>query len=182
MPVFVSLLRGINVGKHKRMKMDQLRSSLEAMGYREVKTYIQSGNVILRVERRTAREVSREIEERIRRDFGFDVDVITRSREEISKLLAHDFFRAKKAVEGSKLHVVFLPAAARGVAAQELECLTAAPDESRSIGKEIFLYLPNGLAQSSLVRNPVARRQLEQGTMRNWQTVQALCRLAEELR
>src|SRR5262252_3192437 len=101
MPVFVSMLRGINVGKHKRMKMDRLRSSLEALGYAQVQTYIQSGNVVFRVGRRTPDEVSRQMERRIRADFGFPVDIITRTREEISSILKNKFFRDRSEAEGA---------------------------------------------------------------------------------
>ena len=83
MPVYISLLRGINVGPHKRMKMEKLRSSCESLGLKQVKTFIQSGNLIFEAEKVSPAALSKKIEAQILRDFGFSVDVMSRTRDEM---------------------------------------------------------------------------------------------------
>jgi uncharacterized protein (DUF1697 family) len=71
MPIYVAMLRGINVGGHKRIKMDQLRASFEALGFEQVRTYIQSGNVVFKTRKLSSVALSKRIEEKILSDFGF---------------------------------------------------------------------------------------------------------------
>ena len=79
MPIYIAMLRGINVGGHNRIKMDQLRTSLEALGFEQVKTYIQSGNVVLKSATISPAALSRKIERQIVGQFGFAVSVICRT-------------------------------------------------------------------------------------------------------
>src|ERR1700674_4550492 len=71
MPIYISMLRGINVGGHKPVKMDQLRKSFEALGFEQVQTYIQSGNVVFKTGKASPAVLSKKIEEKILKDFGF---------------------------------------------------------------------------------------------------------------
>src|SRR5258708_23290089 len=82
MPTYISMLRGINVGGHKRIKMDQLRKSFEALGFEQVKTYIQSGNVVFSGGKISTAVLSRKIEAKIFCDFRFSVSFISRTHEE----------------------------------------------------------------------------------------------------
>ena len=83
MPVYISLLRGINVGAHKRMKMEKLRNSCAELGFGQIATYIQSGNLIFKGGKLSAEAVSKKIEKQIECDFGFHADVITRTADEL---------------------------------------------------------------------------------------------------
>ncbi len=87
MPVYISMLRGINVGANKRMKMEKLKASCEALGFEEVKTYIQSGNLIFKAAKASPAALSKRIEECIVSNFGFSVAVISRSREEMNRII-----------------------------------------------------------------------------------------------
>src|SRR6266404_6099868 len=87
MPVYISMLRGINVGANKRMKMEKLRASCEALGFEEVRTYIQSGNLIFKAAKASPAALSKRIEECIVSNFGFSVAVISRSREEMNRII-----------------------------------------------------------------------------------------------
>jgi uncharacterized protein (DUF1697 family) len=182
MPVYISLLRGINLGPHKRMKMESLRRSVEALGFSSVRTYIQSGNVVFRFSSRLATEtVSRQLEEKIVTDFGFSSSVISRTRVELEKILENNPFLEDAGDDLSRLHVIFLPEVPAPPVLKELERLTRPPDRSRCLGKEIYLHLPAGVGRSSLANNPIERKWLSQATMRNWATVCALARMASEL-
>src|SRR5213594_2561908 len=108
MPVYIAMLRGINVGPHKRMKMEKLRASCEALGCEQVKTYIQSGNVVLQAAKLSASSLDKRIQERIVADFGFSSDVILRTREELQKIVRGNPLLREPGIDSSKLNIVFL--------------------------------------------------------------------------
>jgi uncharacterized protein (DUF1697 family) len=177
MAVYVALLRGINVGGHKRIKMDQLRKSFEALGFEQVKTYIQSGNVVFKTANLSPIGLSKRIEESILRDFGHSVSVTSRTLDEMGEAIKTNPFLKKRGIDQAKLHVMFLPECPLPSDLEQLQGLTVAPDQSHCLGKQIYLYLPNGVAKSSLANNPLERRLLKRGTVRNWRTVTNLHRM-----
>jgi uncharacterized protein (DUF1697 family) len=180
MPVYIAMLRGINVGPHKRMKMEKLRASCEALGCQQVKTYIQSGNVVLQAAKLSASSLAKRIQERIVADFGFASDVILRTREEMQKIIQGNPLSKEEGIDSSKLHVVFLSEAPAPPAVKKLESLTLAPDRVRHSGKEIYFYFPNGVSGSSLWKHNLDRVLSVTGTMRNWNTVNKLNEMASE--
>src|SRR5438445_629201 len=99
MAVCVAMLRGINVGGHKRIKMEQLRKSFEALGFERVKTYIQSGNVVFNTAKVSPAGLSKRIEERILRDFGHSVSVISRTLDEMGETIETNPFLKKRGIE-----------------------------------------------------------------------------------
>src|SRR5437660_9716906 len=100
MPVYISMLRGINVGPHKRMKMEKLRASCEALRLKQVKTFIQSGNLIFEAEAEkvSPAALSKKIEARILSDFGFSADVISRTRDEMTKIIRRNPLLKEKGI------------------------------------------------------------------------------------
>ena len=182
MPIYVSMLRGINVGGNKRMKMDLLRSSLEALGLSQVKTYIQSGNVVFKAAKRTPVALSSKIEQAILRDFGFPVSVISRTVDEIENTIANNPFVNHPGIDSAKLHVTFLSEFPEPAGLKKLADLTKAPDQSRCVGNAVYLYLPNGVSKSSLWKTPLDRVLSVVTTTRNWKTVNALYQMAAGLK
>jgi uncharacterized protein (DUF1697 family) len=182
MPIYISMLRGINVGGHKRIKMDQLRASFEALGFESVKTYIQSGNVVFKAAKSSPSQLSKRIEERILKDFGFPVSVISRTADEMNKTIASNPFLKEDGIDPEKLHVMFLSEAPSPVALKKLADLTAAPDQSRWLDREIYFYLPNGISQSVLMKSPVDRILAVVTTTRNWRTVNSLHQMCQDCR
>jgi uncharacterized protein (DUF1697 family) len=180
MPVYIALLRGINVGAHKRMKMEQLRASCEALGFKQVATYIQSGNLVFNGPKLSPTAVSVKIEKRIAADFGFAADVVTRTWDELTNIIRANPLLKESAIDESKLHVVFLANAPSTEAIQKLESLILAPDRVRVSGKEIYFYFPNGVSGSSLWKHNLDKILSVSGTMRNWNTVNRLFEMASE--
>jgi uncharacterized protein (DUF1697 family) len=180
MPVYIALLRGINIGPHKRMKMEKLRGSCEALGFAEVKTYIQSGNIVFRTGILRREALTKKLEEGIVRDFGFSSDIIIRSKEELDEIVAGNPLLRERGVDESKLHVVFVRKAPSPAAIRKLESLTLEPDKIRHAGQEIYFYFPNGVSGSSLWKHPLDRILEVPGTMRNWRTVITLSGMAAE--
>ena|SRR3989442_8525153 len=181
MPFYISMLRGINIGSHKRMKMEKLRSSFEALGFQQVKTYIQSGNVVFQAAKLSPAALSKKIEERIITDFGFSVDVISRTRDEMDKVIKGNSFLKESGIDPSRLHVAFLSDVPTAVAVKKLQGLTIPPDQVCCSGKEIYLYFPNGFSGSSLWKHPLDRVLAVLTTTRNWNTVNQLYKMALDL-
>lgn len=178
MPVYIALLRGINIGAHKRMKMEKLRACCEGLGFENVKTFIQSGNVVFRAAKLSPAAVSRKLEELIVRDFGFSADVITRSKDEMAKIIETNPMLKHRGIDVKYLHIVFLSHAPDAAAIKRLESLTLAPDKVHAAGKEIYFYFPNGVSGSSLWKHPLDRVLGLSATMRNWNTVNRLYEMA----
>ena len=181
MPTYIALLRGVNVGPHKRMKMEKLRSACEALGFENVKTYIQSGNVVFRAPELSDAALAKKIGDCIARDFGFPADVITRTKEEMGEIIANNPLLQEKGIEASKLHVVFLSAKPSPASLHKLQALTLAPDGVRNLDREIYFYFPNGVSGSSLWEHPLDKVLIVTSTMRNWNTVNKLYQMAREL-
>jgi uncharacterized protein (DUF1697 family) len=180
MPIYIAMLRGINIGPHKRIKMEKLRNSCEALGLKQVKTFIQSGNLIFEAEKVSPAALPKKIEARILNDFGFAADVISRTRDEMNKIIRRNPLLKEKGVDPSKLHVVFLSETPPAAAIKKLESFTLPPDRVRCSGKEIYFYFPNGVSGSSLWKHPIDRMLTVSATMRNWNTVNKMCEMAVE--
>ena len=99
MPTYIALLRGINVGANKRMKMEKLRASCESLRFEAVKTYIQSGNIVFRATQLSPATLSKKFEECIQRDFGFSADVIARTLEQMKQIIERNPLLKEKDVD-----------------------------------------------------------------------------------
>ena len=180
MPVYISLLRGINVGANKRMKMEKLRASCQALRFEQIASYIQSGNLVLKGAKLSPAAVSRKIEKQIESDFGFHADVITRTSDELRKIIRLNPLLKDTDVDQSKLHVVFLSDMPSAESRRKLQSLTLAPDRVWVSGQEIYFYFPNGVSGSSLWKHNLDRVIGVTGTMRNWNTVNKLTEMADK--
>jgi uncharacterized protein (DUF1697 family) len=174
MPIYAAMLRGINVGGHKKIKMDELRAALEKMGLQKVKTYIQSGNVIFQAPKTAPAALSKKIEKQILADFGHSVSVLTRTADEIEQTITNNPLLKERGIDETKLHVMFLSEMPSAEAIKQLTALTAAPDQFRHIGHALYFYLPNGMSESVLMKKLVDRVLGVITTTRNWRTVNTL--------
>jgi uncharacterized protein (DUF1697 family) len=180
MPVYVAMLRGINVGGNRLIKMDALRRSFETLGFMEVKTYIQSGNVVFKAAKSLPDKLSKRIENKLESDFGFAVPVVTRAAEEIGRAIEGNPFFGKHGIDETKLHVMFLSATPAADALKKLTEFAIAPERAQRLEKEIHLYLPNGVAESKLMKAPLDRILSVRTTTRNWKTVHALHQMCKD--
>jgi len=172
---YVILLRGINVGGHNKVPMPALRTLVEGLGYDDVSTYIQSGNVIVSASD-SGSVVGDKIAKAITKEFGFDVSVIVRSRAQLQKIVAGNPFAAK-AKDAADLHMVFL---ATKPAAAKVKALTGADwgDEEVAVkGTEAYLHLPNGYGRANLNNMVVEKKLGVVATARNWRTTTKLLEL-----
>jgi uncharacterized protein (DUF1697 family) len=172
---WVALLRGINVGRAKRISMQDLRAMLESMGYADVRTLGQSGNAIFTTPHRKTEALERAISARIRSDFGMEVVVLLRTPAEIGKVVDANPFVARGA-PSSELHAAFLSAAPPAAKAAAFDHDAFLPDEFAFGKRVVYVRLPNGITNSTL---PNWDRALGvRATQRNWNTTTKLHDLA----
>lgn len=177
MRTFVALLRGINVGGRNRVGMAALRDALAADGYRAVRTYLQSGNVVLDGD--DPQRVAADVRAAVARTAGIDVPVVLRAPAELRGVLDWDPFPDRAAAEPKLLHVLFCDREPDPAGVAELLAGDFAPDALAHRGRELALSYTDGMARSKLQYATVLRRCGVDGTARNWRTVRALAELAE---
>jgi len=183
MAIHIAFLRGINVGGKNKIKMADLRESLEKLGLSEVQTYIQSGNVLFGSEEDEA-TLRQRIEREIERAFGLAVHVVIRTSAELKQLVANLPFsdkqiaEAEAAAEGECLYVSMLR---RELDAERVERLKAAAfdDQFRVAGRDIYLLLRQSIRHSKLAAR--VEKLGVPATTRNWNTIQKLSAMADEM-
>ena len=175
---WVALFRGINVGGHNRLPMQDLVASLAGQGCEDIATYIQSGNVVFCHREPDAQKLSRSISEQISKDFGISPNVFLMSADELADCAARNPFKKAEAKPRS-LHVSFLSDNAANAEIDALEALRSDGEEFRLIDKVFYLHAPNGIGRSKLA----AKAEKLLGvtiTARNWRTVSKLLEMARE--
>lgn len=174
----VALLRGINLGASRRVSMAELRERLSEVGYRDVRTHLQSGNVVLTSEQPPAR-LARELEEQISAAFELDVDVLVRTRDELAAVIERDPF-GELADDPKRYQVSFLAAEPDPRVARKLGAANVAPERVVLAGREIYAWHPNGIQRSPLAALLTDRRLGVAATARNWSTISKLVAVADE--
>jgi uncharacterized protein (DUF1697 family) len=176
MHVMVALLRGVNVGGANKLPMADLRRIAEGCGYQQVKTYIQSGNIVLAAGDGDTAKAGGKLRRAIAERSGLDPAVIVRSRDELAAVVdANPFLH--RGEDPAHLHVVFMEEASP-LPLKDLDAY--APEEVEVVGRERYLFLPKGLGRSRLAAD-LSRPKSPQGTARNWRTVTKLLEMADEI-
>jgi uncharacterized protein (DUF1697 family) len=173
---FVALLRGINVGKARQIGMPRLAEGLTARGHANVRTHLRSGNVVLDSPLGEADLVT-DLEQAIEEEFGFTVPVVVRTGTELADVIAGDPFAAV-ATDPARYLVTFLPRAPAPAAVDALPPVDDGPGEYLVRGRELYLWLPDGIANTPLAAWKWDRLLGVAGTGRNWNTVTRLGELS----
>ncbi len=174
----VALLRGINVGGKNKLPMAELVELFEKAGAGNVRTYIQSGNVVFTATAAAAKGVGAAVAGLIEKRYGFRVPVVVRTARELEAVLAGNPF-LRQGADVAALHVAFLADRpdARRVAA--LDANRSPGDAFAVAGREIYLHLPHGVARSKLTNDYFDRALGTVSTVRNWRTVETLAGMAK---
>ena len=177
MMTYVALLRGINVGGRSRVVMADLRKLFEDLGHADVRTYVQSGNVIFRAADEQPAMLERAIEARIEDVMGASTTVLLRTAAEVARVASNNPYLGRED-DVSKLHVTFLAAEPAPERAARLVPPPGQPEELALVGREVYLLYPNGYGRSKLTNAYIERRLGVAATNRNWNTVTKLRDLA----
>ncbi|WP_433648875.1 DUF1697 domain-containing protein [Micromonospora zamorensis] len=169
---YAVFLRGINLGKARRVAMADLRTLLTEEGYDNVASLLQSGNVVLDTDRPPA-ELGTAIEQAIEKRFGFAVGVILRSRDELARVVAKNPL-VGVADDGSKYVVSFLARPLDMSIEDELAGAELGADRYAVDGTEMYIWCPGGLRDSPLMKALGKIKDGPPATVRNWNTVEKL--------
>ncbi len=178
MPVFIALLRGVNVGNNT-LRMDRLRASCSELGLRNARTLLQSGNIVFEAEG-SPRHWAEALERKLAGQTRLPVSVFVKTTAEWSRAIAANPFVKEKGIDPSKLHVTFLHEPPAKPALERLRAIDAGDDRFHSIACEIYLYCPGGYGRTRLSNNSIERLLSLRATTRNWNTVQKLAHLSAE--
>ncbi len=174
----IALLRGINLGNRNRVSMARLRESLGQLGYEAVRTHLQSGNVVFTTGTAPAR-AERDIAERLAEELGVRVPVLVRTRDELAEVVARDPLR-EVVDDPARYLVTFLGEAPAPHRIDELNPAEFVPDRFRIVGRECYLWCPDGLRRTRLTNAFLEKHFDVTATARNWNTVTRLLTLADE--
>jgi uncharacterized protein (DUF1697 family) len=174
----ILLLRGINLGARNRVSMPELRRVLEQAGYEEVRTYLQSGNVVLS-SARSPESLARECRAQIAGALGVDVEVIVRTRAQLARVVERNPL-ADIVTNPKRYQVSFLMRELPEPVLRELAALARPGERLVAIGRELYAWHPDGVARSKLWARLASPRLGVAATARNWTTVTALLQIARE--
>ena len=167
MPTNIALLRGVNVGTGRKVPMQDLRALFETLGHRNVRTYIQSGNVVFSARTGAQDRVRSAIEQAIEREFGFDVAVLLRTPADLTKVLDRNPF-------GADAYVTFLDEQLDRARVAALDAAPYRPDEFVVDGRNVFVRCPNGYGRTKINNTFFERKLATKATTRNLKTVTTL--------
>ena len=176
MTTYVALLRGINLGSRNKIAMSDLRELFERLGHGDVRTYIQSGNVVFTSNDKPV-GIATELKKRIESDLGVAAAVLLRTKEDLDKVAAANPFVSPKA-DVANLHVTFLADVPGNKRAAQLTVPAGEPDELSLAGREVYLQCPNGYGRTKLNNAYIEKRLGVAATTRNWKTVTKLREMA----
>ena len=174
MNTYISMLRGINVSG----RMVELASLYESLGLVNVRTYVQSGNVLFESPLPDSARLSRLIGDRIKKAFGFSVVVVLRIRSELQAVVKNNPFLKDHGIDPARLYVTFLSEVPDQDALKELQAVKDDRDDFRGTRKEVYLYCPDGYGRTKLSNNFLEKKLNVAATTRNWNTVKALLGMA----
>jgi uncharacterized protein (DUF1697 family) len=178
METCIALLRGINVSGHKMIKMEELKKVLSELNFTNIRTYIQSGNIVFESEKSDPAYLEKQMGDKILSHFGFPVPVLIRSRAELDDIHKNNPFLGKRSEPIDKLHVTFFPEEPDQILWNKIEKNSFLPDEFIVSGREVYLLCPNGYGQTKLTNQFFENKLKLTATTRNWKTIQTLLQMS----
>lgn len=180
MTTHLALLRGINVSGHSMIKMDALKTTLENIGFQNVETYIQSGNVFVDSEEENAAAVGFKIKQEIFKIFGHEVPVVVIGKQDLEACFKNNAYLKEKEVDSKKLYVAFISTTLSSTSMNDLRISQFKPDEASIDGNKIFIKYAVGAGKTRFDQKYIEKKLNVIATIRNWNTVTQLLKMYEE--
>lgn len=177
MKTYLAILRGINLGGHKKITMTDLKSLFEDLNCTQVRTYIQSGNVVFNQVVVNQEEQIRQIEKKIFDRYGFQVPVLIRTQTELDEIVQQNPFLKEKDIEIDKLHVTFLAVTPSDTNQAKINGLQFGSDRFIISGKDVYVYCPGGYGNTKLSNIFFENKLKVTATTRNWRSVNELLKI-----
>ena len=169
--IYVALLKGINVGGHQPVAMADLRSMLTALRFENVRSLLQSGNLVFEAPKRKPFDLERDLEAEARRRLRLDRTIMVRTAAEWLRLVADNPFPREAARDPARMTVTFLKSAPSAARIAALERVMTGPETARVIGPHAYIWYPEGIGRSALAGTVVEKALDTAGTNRNWNTI-----------
>ena len=180
MNTYISILRGINVGGNRVIKMDALRRIYEDLGYINVRTYIQSGNVIFQSDQSDPKEMEMGISNKIKVIFSFDVPVIVKTKDELAGIFRNNPFLQTHTNEIDKLHVTLF--SSQPELSDNVNMNIGLGNDKFAFGDSVmYLYCPDGYGKTKLPNQYLEQKLKVIATTRNWKTITELIKISNEV-
>ena len=177
MTTHLALLRGINVSGHNMIKMEALKTTLENIGFQNVQTYIQSGNVFVDTFEENAAKVGFLIKQEIFKVFGHEVPVVVIGKEDLESCLNSNPFLKEKDIDIKKLYVAFVSIALRKDSINDLRISQFKPDEASIDENKIYIKYAIGAGKTRFDQKYIEKKLNVTATIRNWNTVVQLLKI-----
>ena len=178
MTTYISMLRGINVGGYKKIKMEVLKQLYLELGYTNVQTYIQSGNVIFRTKDSNTANLEKRISKQILDVSGLEVPVLVLELDEMKRIVENNPFTLDSTKNAASFHVTFMSAIPDTTSIKKLKSTDYGVDHFEQLDKVIYVYCPAGYGTTKLTNTFIENKLKVTATCRNWKTVTELVRLA----
>jgi uncharacterized protein (DUF1697 family) len=175
------MLRGVNVGGHNMIKMDALKALCVSLKLKDPQTYVQSGNVIFRTEEKDQEKLTRRIQDAIEKAHGFRPGVVLRTAAELQQVVSRNPFAERSGIEPGKLLVNFLAADPGKQAREKALAIKIGPEEMHLLGREAYIYFPNGQGRSKFPWAAIERALGTSATGRNWNSVTKMLEIADQM-
>jgi uncharacterized protein (DUF1697 family) len=177
MKTHLALLRGINVSGHNMIKMEALKQVIENIGFKNVSTYIQSGNVFVDSEEENTANIGFQIQQEIFKTFGFDVPVIMVSKASLESCFNNNPYLKDNEVDTKKLYVAFVSKNLNKDAINDLKISQFKPDEAVVKDTRIYIKYAVGAGKTKLDNKYIEKKLSTISTIRNWNTITKLLEL-----
>lgn len=175
---YISFLRGINVSGQKMINMKELKVLYEKIGFKNVTTYIQSGNVVFQSEIKDSKKISSEIEKNIFKKYKFEVPVIIRTYDELKLIRDSNPFLKEKNINIDKLYVAMLSEFPSQLYIDKLNTFDFSPDRFILSGREVYICVENGFGRTKINNNFFENKLKLTATTRNVKTISELINIA----
>lgn len=180
MTTYIALLRAINVGGNATVAMSDLRAAVSELGFEDVQTLLQTGNLVFRTDGASEAALARQLEEQARKALGLRTTFIVRTAKDYQAVVAQNPYPDAAANDPGHLVVMFLKDAPEAKAVNALRDAIKGRETVEAIGKQLYIVYPDGIGRSRLTVDLIERKLGTQGTGRNWNTVLKLAALALE--
>lgn len=180
MTTHLALLRGINVSGHNMIKMEALKTTLEAIGFQNVQTYIQSGNVFVDTDEENPSKVGFIIKQEIFKVFGHEVPIVVVNKNDLAVCFKNNPYLKEKDLDTKKLYVAFVSTTLKSDSINDLKISQFKPDEASIDGNKIYIKYAVGAGKTRFDQKYIEKKLNLIATIRNWNSVTQLLKIYEE--
>jgi uncharacterized protein (DUF1697 family) len=178
--MYVAVLRGINVSGRHLIKMEALRHALQLLGFQQITTYIQSGNMIFHSDIKDEKTLENMISNMILQHFGYDIPCIVIHRDELDHIINQNPLSAQLDKDVTFFHVTLLAEKPKSNDIATLREKKQPEEEIFLVDRTVYLYCPNGYGKTKLTNNLIESKLKVSATTRNWKTLQELFKMTSQ--